>query len=416
MMETLQLTHPSRQLHGNVQLTGSKSECNRALILEAWSKGQVKVENHSDAADTVTLMKALQAAHQASKESVTTIDIGPAGTAMRFLTAYLSTLPGQFLLTGSARMQQRPIGLLVDALRELGADIHYAQNEGYPPLKIQGPFVQKTSEVHIAGDISSQYLSALLLIGPTLPLGLDLHIVGPLTSKPYLVMTLDILSSAGIEYTWTNNHIHIPPQSAKQTAWYVEPDWSAATYWYSMVALSESGRITLPGLRSKSLQADREIAEIMTHFGVKTTFTDAGIQIKKTTLSKTKTHFDFKNCPDLAQTVVVCAAALQQDVSFTGLETLKIKETDRIAALQNELQKIGVQFVETSPGVYQLHSQGFQKDAMPQIATYEDHRMAMAFAPLALVLPKVIIEEPEVVAKSYPDYWLDLGRQGFVVH
>jgi 3-phosphoshikimate 1-carboxyvinyltransferase len=416
MTNKLQLTHPTRQLHGTVQLTGSKSECNRALLLEAWSKGLVQVENVSDAADTVTLIQALKDAHEASPETLTTIDIGPAGTAMRFLTAYLCTQKGTFKLTGSARMQERPIRLLVDALHQLGASIHYSQKEGYPPLLIDGPLQQKTSKVTIAGDVSSQYLSALLLIGPTLPLGLDLYIDGPLTSKPYLLMTLDMLSSAGIRYVWEGNHIHIPHQLAQSTTWFVEPDWSAATYWYSMVALSEKASIQLPGLRSKSLQADSEIAEIMTHFGVKTTFTEEGITLEKQPITSSKLHFDFKNCPDLAQTVVVCAALMQKDVSFTGLETLKIKETDRIVALQNELRKIGVSFQETSSQTYQLDTSGLDLTATPVIATYEDHRMAMAFAPIALVLPQLFIEEPDVVQKSYPAFWKDLATKGFVVN
>lgn len=410
---SLELAHPGKTVAGTVQLTGSKSESNRALIIQSISDGKVEVQNLSEAADTVTLKHALGQADGANGQQVV-IDIGPAGTAMRFLSALLSTREGDFILTGSRRMQERPIALLVDALSQLGADITYEKNEGYPPLRINGGFEQTIKSVKIKGNVSSQYLSALLLVAPVLPRGLELQIEGELTSRPYVDMTLNMLSEAGITHEWNENTIVVEPQSAQKTTIYVEPDWSAASYWYSIVALSDSGRIFLPGLKSHSLQGDKAIAEIMTHFGVATSFSDDGIHLEKVDYLSNASLFDFKECPDLAQTVIVCAAALQRDVSFTGLKTLRIKETDRIAALQNELAKVGVRLKEDGE-VYHLKTADFRKPNSIDIKTYEDHRMAMAFAPLALVIDKLIIEEPSVVEKSYPDFWKHLKQQGFII-
>lgn len=411
--ESIKLSHSTRQISGTVQLTGSKSESNRALIIQAISGGKVTIKNLSHADDTVLLTKALQTAHQI-QDGIKTIDIGPAGTAMRFLTSYLNLLEGDFVLTGTTRMQQRPIGVLVDALHSIGADIQYTQHEGYPPLRISGPSLQSQRRVKIKGDISSQYISSLLLIASALKEGLMLDIEGELTSLPYVTMTLDMLAEAGISHVWHENSIQIAAQQAKESTLYIEPDWSAASYWYAMVALSESGSIRLPGLKKNSLQGDIAIAEIMTHFGVKTTFEATGIYLEKAAIQSDKKLFDFKSCPDLAQTVVVVASALKRDVSFTGLETLKIKETDRIAALQNEISKYGARLEEDGIN-YHLHSQHVADPGSITIKTYEDHRMAMAFAPLALVFQHIDIEEPQVVEKSYPTFWDDLQNQGFVL-
>lgn len=418
-METnaIRLSHPTKTLRGTVELTGSKSESNRALIIQAWSGGVVEVANLSSAADTETLKQALHATINApTEEDTTVIDIGPAGTAMRFLTAYLPTTNGRYLLTGSERMKQRPIGILVDALQTLGAQIEFAGQPGYPPLSISGGFNQMTDTVTVKGDVSSQYLSALLLIAPTLPKGLRLQIAGELTSRPYLMMTLDMMRDAGIQHEWQGNTIHITPQRAHPCRMVIEPDWSAASYWYAMVALSGDGEVFLPNLKSRSLQGDAAIVSIMAHFGIESSFVDGGLSIRK----KTERHtpetrlFNFKECPDLAQTVIVCAAALQQDLSFTGLHTLRIKETDRIAALQTELGKFGVQLIEDGE-VYHLRTAEFRKPERLEFDTYEDHRMAMAFAPLALVFDGIRINEPHVVEKSYPDFWKHLKQHGFVI-
>ncbi|WP_316739418.1 3-phosphoshikimate 1-carboxyvinyltransferase [Pedobacter aquatilis] len=408
----------TKNINTEIQLTGSKSECNRALIISALSKKLVKVENLSNAADTVTLngiLNNLEEELEVEIEESKTVDVGPAGTAMRFLSAYLSAKNGNFLLTGTERMKQRPIGILAEALKTIGADISYAESEGFPPLNISGPLNQKTAEVKIKGDISSQYISALLMIAPILPQGLTLEIEGELTSKPYVDMTLDMLAEVGIEHSWNGNSITIKPQAFKPGTLVVEPDWSAASYWYSIAALADEAEISLPALKEKSLQGDSQIQKIMKIFGIATSKTETGISISNLGIAlETNQVLDLKTCPDLAQTIVVIAAALGKNMKFTGLETLKIKETDRIAALQNELAKIGVTLTENNL-VYTLNTDELHFPEKITIATYEDHRMAMAFAPLALLIKEVEIEEMQVVEKSYPYFWEDLNKAGFDV-
>jgi len=408
----------TKNINTEIQLTGSKSECNRALIISALSNKVVKVENLSNAADTVTLNGILNNLEEELKveiEESQTVDVGPAGTAMRFLSAYLSAKNGNFLLTGTERMKQRPIGILAEALKTIGADISYAENDGFPPLNIVGPLNQKTAEVKIKGDVSSQYISALLMIAPSLPQGLILEIEGELTSKPYVDMTLDMLAEVGIEHSWSGNSISIKPQTFKAGTLVVEPDWSAASYWYSIAALADEAKISLPALKEKSLQGDSRIQKIMKIFGIATEKTETGISISNLGLSlEINDVLDLKTCPDLAQTIIVIAAALGRNMSFTGLETLKIKETDRIAALQNELAKIGVSLTENNL-VYTLNTDELRFPEKITIATYEDHRMAMAFAPLALLIDEVEIEEMHVVEKSYPYFWEDLKKAGFSV-
>lgn len=412
MQNNVRVTHPNQKVSGRVQLTGSKSESNRALILQALAKGTVEVENLSAADDTVTLSRALQAVAQ-SDGTLQTVDIGPAGTAMRFLSSYLNLVDGNFRLTGSKRMQQRPIGLLVDALNELGAHIQYENQEGFPPLIIQGGMVQKTNRITIKGDISSQYISSLLLVAPALENGLHIEIEGELTSRPYVTMTLSILKECGIDSRFEGNEISIAPQEFQQSTVVVEPDWSAASYWYAIVALSKEGNLILPGLKPNSLQGDIAIVDIMAHFGVVSSFESDGLHIRKAASPSDQVLFDFKQCPDLAQTVVVVAAALKRDVAFTGLETLKIKETDRILALQTEIGKFGATLSEKEPGVYYLDTKQVADPGDLCFDTYEDHRMAMALAPLALVFDQIQIREPEVVEKSYPMFWTHLKAQGF---
>lgn len=410
------LSHPTRLIRGTVPLTGSKSESNRALIIEALGNGNVKIENLSEAADTVTLRQALATVVTADRNAETRIDIGPAGTAMRFLTAFLTISEGRYHLTGSERMKQRPIGMLVEALKTLGANIQYAGQSGYPPLVIRGGLTQQDTAVRVKGNVSSQYLSALLLIASALPNGLELQIEGELTSRPYLTMTLDMLAQAGISHHWAGDTIAIDPQAAAPCRLIIEPDWSAASYWYAMVALAEKADLFLPNLKRHSLQGDAAIASIMAHFGVTSTFEKEGLRIQKASSGTMPgaEPLDFTACPDLAQTVIVCAAAQRRNLSFTGLHTLRIKETDRVAALQCELGKIGVRLVEDGP-VYHLRTDGLLQPARLTIDTYEDHRMAMAFAPLAMLFNNVQINEPAVVEKSYPDFWKHLKQQGFVI-
>lgn len=401
------------EIHTEIALTGSKSECNRALIISAASKDTVKVENMSIAADSVTLDRILNQISSTAPHQQT-VDVGPAGTAMRFLTAYLPTLPGQFLLTGTERMKQRPIGILAEALKAIGAQISYAEKDGFPPLNITGPLAQSEGAVKIKGDISSQYISALLMIAPTLEQGLTLQIEGELTSLPYVNMTLNMLEEAGISHTWNGNNISIKPQPFKTATLLVEPDWSAASYWYSIACLAENATISLPYLKEKSLQGDSRIRSIMTAFGVQTATTDTGITLSSSEIDFRDEILDLKDCPDLAQTIIVCAAALKKNLSFTGLETLKIKETDRIKALQNELAKIGVTLSEDNL-VYILNCDGLHFPDRVVFGTYEDHRMAMAFAPLSLLIKEVVLEEMDVVEKSYPNFWKDLRKAGFTV-
>lgn len=403
-----------KDIHTTIHLTGSKSESNRALIIAALSEGLVKVDNLSDAADTVILNNILNDLEKNPKEGRQTVDVGHAGTAMRFLTAYLSTLPQQFTLTGSSRMQERPIAILVDALKTLGADISYAKNEGYPPLIINGGLNSGLAEVVIKGNVSSQYLSALLIIAPTLPLGLSLRIEGGLTSRPYVEMTLNMLASTGIEHSWTGDTIVIAPQKHHEATLVVEPDWSAASYWYSIAALADVAAITLPNLKEESLQGDSKIQEIMTALGVRTSRVPDGIDLKSGTSVAVTDILNLKDCPDLAQTIIVCAAAKGLNLSFTGLETLKIKETNRVLALQQELAKIGVILHEENE-VYTLDCAALAFPEKVTFATYDDHRMAMAFAPLSLLIKEVEIEDYQVVEKSYPDFWKDLQKAGFTV-
>ncbi|QTE38474.1 3-phosphoshikimate 1-carboxyvinyltransferase [Mucilaginibacter gossypii] len=433
MMHNIILKRNNKFINGTVNLTGSKSECNRALIIEALSKGKVRVENVSDAADAVLLAGILRENQESRAKSQEVlagnaspdnseienckseiVDIGPAGTAMRFLTAYYAIQEDEVILTGSKRMKERPIGILVDALRELGANIDYEENDGYPPIKLKGGFKQQTGQISIEGNISSQYITALLLIAPALPLGLELHIEGELTSRPYVEMTLAMLETSGIKHTWEGNVIAISNQEFTTTSLYVEPDWSAASYWYAIAALADEAELFLTGLTPYSLQGDSVITEIMANFGITSQFRDGGVHLKKENKPISRREFDLKECPDLAQTVIVVCAALNHEASFTGLETLKIKETDRILALQTELGKMGVKLIEKDE-VYTLDCSGkFIPDSI-FINTYHDHRMAMAFAPLALVLPQMEFENGPVVDKSYPAFWNDLEKQGFEV-
>jgi 3-phosphoshikimate 1-carboxyvinyltransferase len=421
MSKNIIIHKTNKKAFGAIELTGSKSECNRALIIEALSKGKVRVQNISDAADTVTLSEVLGYTSEVESQNselktqdLRLINIGPAGTAMRFLTAYLTLQADTVTLTGSERMKQRPIGILVDALRGLGAHIEYVEKEGFPPLRIKGGFEQQSEKINIKGDISSQYITALLLIASQLPKGLVLHIDGELTSRPYVEMTLAMLRQAGIQHQWVGNSIHIEHQEFKETSLPVEPDWSAASYWYSIAALADEAELFLPGLTAYSLQGDSIITELMANFGITSQFINGGVHLKKEPKPLERKIFDLKSCPDLAQTIIVICAALGHEASFTGLETLKIKETDRIKALQNELAKIGVKLIEKG----QIYKLDCSEKKIPEkifINTYDDHRMAMAFAPLALLIPEVEIEDYMVVEKSYPAFWEDLKKVGFVV-
>lgn len=420
-MPNILVTKPDARLRGEVVLPGSKSESNRALIMQALSAEKVTIKNLSEAADTVTLNTLLK-----DRDRNQVLDVGPAGTAMRFLTAFCAVTPGEWTLTGSARMKERPIAVLVDALRELGADITYLENEGFPPMKIKGKPLDRSGEVSIPGNISSQYISALLMIAPTLPEGLRIHLTGQVASRPYIEMTLAMMAELQVDHEWNGNTIYVAPQRYRAAKLTIEPDWSGASYWYSMAALSDEVSLKLPYLKQHSLQGDRAIASIMTQFGVETAFTGAGIHLTRSPSGPPLTRvgeegkeivreLDFIHCPDLAQTVISCCTALRLKARFTGLESLKIKETDRVEALRSELGKFGASLNENEAGNrWELDAVNvYTPDTPPVIHTYDDHRMAMAIAPLAIRMGPVEIEDKDVVEKSYPGFWKDLQKVGF---
>ena len=407
------VSKPDRTLTGTITLDGSKSIANRVLIVRALSGADFPIERMAGSRDTETLQRLL-----ASDE--TTLDAGAAGTTFRFLTAYLALQPGEQTLTGSERMKQRPIGVLVDALRELGADIGYLENEGYPPLRI-GAGEITGGDLTISAGTSSQYISALLLIAPTLPKGLNLTLDGKIVSRPYIDMTLNIMAYFGAQTEWEDQTIRVAPTGYTGRPFRVEADWSAASYWYLMAAFADKVALQLDGLYEQSVQGDQAIANIMRGFGIQSTYNDTGVLLEKSLPPRRSLDQDFLRCPDLAQSVAVACAGTGTGGMFTGLETLRIKETDRIAALQTELAKIQVYLSKLPPHLtgdatreyFMLEGEATFAEA-PTFPTYEDHRMAMAFAPLGMLHP-VAIEEPEVVVKSYPAYWDDLRSVGFEI-
>ncbi|HNP20325.1 MAG TPA: 3-phosphoshikimate 1-carboxyvinyltransferase [Fulvivirga sp.] len=384
-----------------ISLPASKSISNRALIIEALSKGDSELFNLSSARDTQTMLRLLKSTEQV-------LDVLDAGTTMRFLTAFFTINGHNKTLTGSNRMKQRPIGILVDALRAIGGDIDYLENENYPPIAINGFSDLNLKSLSIKGDVSSQYISALMMIAPLLSNGLIIHLEGKIGSRPYLEMTASVMSSFGVNVSFLGQTMDIRPQSYKGCEYVIEPDWSAASYWYSFVALSNSSSITIKGLRLPSIQGDCVLVEMMKSLGVDTTFTDKGAILSKTTFVK-DFSFDFTDCPDLAQTVAVICAVKGIRIKMTGLESLRIKETDRISALQQELKKIGAELIQHSNFWSVSPTNNIPKEVF--INTYDDHRMAMAFAPLAMLMD-VNIEDPDVVNKSYPGFWEDLKLVG----
>jgi 3-phosphoshikimate 1-carboxyvinyltransferase len=409
-MSSISLTWAGGPLQGTAHLPASKSESNRALLLQKLAGGGT-LTNLSEANDTVLMERLLsQAAH------TDLLDAEDAGTVMRFMTAYLAVSGWRGTLTGAARMKQRPIAILVDALRALGASIEYVEKEGYPPLRFQGSAITAAAtELSVRGDISSQYISALLMVGPVLPAGLRLRLTGEVGSRPYIDMTLSLMKHfGGSADELAPDLVEARTGGYRPADYEVESDWSAASYWYALVALGAAGStVTLPGLRQDSWQGDHVIQYVMTALGVATEFAAEGVRLTQIEPNPAKLlaqPLDFTDCPDLAQTVAVVAAAQAVPLRLTGLQSLRIKETDRIAALQNELRKFGGDLVEVEPGVFEIQSNNFQVNGQT-VATYEDHRMAMAFAPLALRGP-LTIEEPSVVRKSYPSYWRELAKVG----
>lgn len=405
-------------LHATIGLPASKSISNRALIIHALSQGPTCPANLSDCDDTRVMIRALA-------EPKDTIDILAAGTAMRFLTAYLSVTPGCKLLTGTKRMQQRPIRILVDALRSLGARIEYVGDEGFPPLRITGTELTGNA-VSLAGNVSSQYISALLMIGPTLPQGLTLRLTGNVISRPYIELTLQLMRDFGAHAEWTStDRITVHPGGYKDIPFVVENDWSAASYWYEIMALfckkqhetrnEKTFQIELPGLFEKSYQGDSRGAKLFARLGVQTQYTSTGVILSPGEASVSCLEENLIDMPDLAQTFVVTCCLMDIRFRFSGLQSLKIKETDRLTALINELRKLGYVLTCEEDSILTWHGERCASQPSPTISTYEDHRMAMAFAPACIFIPSLHIAEPQVVSKSYPHFWENLQEAGFQV-
>lgn len=406
---------PNR-IKAEINLPASKSISNRVLVIHSLSGGNSTLHNLSDCDDTQVMINAL-------RDMPEVIDIKAAGTAMRFMSAYLSVTEGEHVITGTERMKHRPIGVLVDALRRLGADIEYVGEQGYPPLRIRGKQLEGGT-LEVPGNISSQYISALLMIGPALRNGLELRLTGDIISRPYIDLTLHVMHEFGCKIEWSSvDTISVKPQRYDDREYVVENDWSASSYWYEMLALSEDKEngIVLPGLRDASRQGDSVVRYLYSLLGVKTAFKngDHG-QNTKVALTRhfsalTRMDYDFINQPDLAQTFVVTCCALGIPFHFTGLASLKIKETDRIEALKTEMRKLGYVLRDVNDCELEWDGERCEAEDNPSIDTYEDHRMAMSFAPLAITLGCIRINNPEVVSKSYPNYWDDLRKAGFEI-
>ena len=414
-MKQYRLLAPER-LNQTIQLPASKSISNRALIIYALSGGRNLPENLSDCDDTEVIIEAL-------RYMPDEINIKAAGTAMRFMTAYLSVMRGTHIITGTDRMKHRPIAILVDALRRLGANIEYVGEEGYPPLKITGKKLAG-GLLEIPGNVSSQYISALLMIGPMLKDGLTLQLTGEIISRPYIDLTLWMMGEFGAEAKWSSTDtITVAHKPYKGRDYYIESDWSGASYWYEMVALSKdrNAEVRLTGLMDGSMQGDSTSRYIFSLLGVKTTFETQTkgvpqmVTLKKNGRGVTKLEYDFVNAPDLAQTFVVTCAALDIPFHFKGLATLKIKETDRIEALKREMAKLGYVIHDANDSELYWDGERCESQLEQGIDTYEDHRMALAFAPFAMKHEGLIINNPQVVTKSYPKFWEDLKSTGFEI-
>lgn len=400
----------------SIMLPASKSISNRALIIQALTKGGMMPENLSDCDDTEVIIRGL------GKQSEI-IDIKAAGTAMRFMTAYLSATEGEHTITGTERMKHRPIGILVDALRYLGAEIEYVGEEGYPPLRIRGRQLEGGTLL-IAGDVSSQYISALLMIAPILTKGLELKLTGNIISRPYIDLTLHLMHEFGVAAEWSDfDTIRVKPQPYQQRAYTIESDWSAASYWYEILALTDDtlSKVALQGLKDGSRQGDSTVRYIFSLLGIKTSFKEKGINgmpealLTRHSRMLNRMDYDFTNQPDLAQTLIAVCPVLGIPFHFTGLGTLKIKETDRIEAMKREMEKLGYILHEEEGTALSWTGERCEPMTQPTIDTYEDHRMAMSFAPLAIKLGEIRINNPEVVSKSYPHYWADLRKAGFKI-
>jgi 3-phosphoshikimate 1-carboxyvinyltransferase len=417
-MQPIEIAFPNRHLKGIIQISGSKSISNRALIIRALCGEKFEIVNLSDSNDTATMLHLLT-------DGTGVLDVGDAGTVMRFMTAYLAKIKGEFILTGSTRMKERPIGPLVNALRQLGADISYLDKEGYPPIEIRNLSGNINQDIYVNASVSSQFVSSLMMIGPTLPSGLEIHLEGNKVSEPYIRMTAAMMKYFGIEVFFNDNSISIPAKNYAPRPLVIEPDWSSLSYLYGLAALSESAEIMAQGFLSTSWQGDAVVSRIFELLGVETKFNADGILIKKSPQNQPAKFFeyDFNSCPDLFQTVSVVCAGLGIPCIFTGLETLRLKETDRIYALSQELAKWNVfltqvpeKFSKKSKSAYYMQEGKISKTPTTgTVVTYGDHRMALSMSMLSMIVP-VSIENPRVINKSFSNYWDILQSFGAIIH
>ncbi|MFR9165488.1 MAG: 3-phosphoshikimate 1-carboxyvinyltransferase [Dysgonomonas sp.] len=394
-------------IHAKIKLPASKSISNRALILNALSMSPYPIENLSDCDDTKVMIDTFN-----SEDNL--FDVKAAGTSMRFLTAFLSRVPGEWIITGTERMKDRPIHILVDALNSLGARIEYLGKPGFPPLRITGS-VLTGGEIYLSGDVSSQFISALLMIAPTMEEGLIIHLEGEIVSIPYIKLTLRMMKEYGVDTSWEGNTITIRQQEYKPVRYVVESDWSAASYWYEIASLCDEAEIELDGLSMDSGQGDAKVAELFMDLGISTEFTEKGIVLKKTNRVAKKIFHNFIDEPDLAQTFVVTCCMKNIPFLFTGLQSLKIKETDRIEALKKEMKKLGYLIYDSEDSILEWNGERCNAEENPVVSTYHDHRMAMAFAPAAIKNNGICIDDPMVITKSYPSFWEDLKKTGFQI-
>lgn len=399
-----------KKINGSLRLAGSKSISNRLLILQALSGERIALENLSDSEDTKVLQKALSSTTE-------TVDVGIAGTAMRFLTAYYAVQKSAVVLTGAERMKQRPIKELVKALRSLGAEIEYLEKEGYPPLKISGNKL-KGGHVKIKANVSSQFISALLMVAPYLDKGLDLELEGEILSKPYILMTLSLMKQQGVEAFWNENVIKVNPGKYRCKTKEVESDWSSISYLYELVALSDEGGIQVFSVDENSVQGDNKVMEIFQGFGVESVINDRVLTLKKIPQFKLPNSLDFDcaDTPDLAQTIAATACGLGISVNITGLSNLPLKETNRLEALKNELEKCGAHVQIINNEALEIIPTAFITSKELSFETYGDHRMALCLAPLALKSKSITVDDAAVVNKSYKSYWEDLKRLAFDIH
>ena len=430
----MKIQRPATFSKKTLRLPGSKSESNRALIIQALSSEEISIENLSNADDTNIIRQAVQ-----SKDMI--IDCEHSGAALRFLCAYFSIQPHrEIILTGSQRLKERPLKILVDALKELGAHIEYLEKTGYAPIKIKGKELISHAPITIQADVSSQFISSLLMIAPRIKNGLQLHLENKIISAPYLNMTMNMMHQAKVHIILNDESIIVPEQEYESCSYYIEPDWSAASYWYAFVSLGIE-ELFLEGFKKESTQGDSILAQWMSDWNVETVFEEHGIRLIRTDNFSPKAQYDFTDCPDIAQTLITLSALKKHPLKFTGIESLRVKETDRMEALQNELGKIGVELerghLGTSASLSNHSAQGpsesttdlnehyildFKNNvnrpfgsAQGPIDTYNDHRMAMAFSLLSMCFDDVDIKDEQVVSKSYPNFWVDLGSMGFLL-